>query len=154
MTCRLRSCGRASDQMRVRGGGLAGELGTPENSCVTGAPSASRRAETMPYACGASTAAKPPAPQTKSHATPISPASRSPQASIGHMRRSIIAGDRGGGHLRRVRCMRNRTHRECRSEEHTPELQSLMRTTYAVFCLKKTHELKSTLHNTNTSFNI
>src|SRR3546814_3787368 len=25
----------------------------------------------------------------------------------------------------------------CRSEEHTSELQSLMRTSYAVFCLKK-----------------
>src|SRR3546814_5530768 len=28
---------------------------------------------------------------------------------------------------------------ELRSEEHTSELQSLMRITYAVFCLKKTH---------------
>src|SRR3546814_2467988 len=28
-------------------------------------------------------------------------------------------------------------HREARSEEHTSELQSLMRTSYAVFCLKK-----------------
>src|SRR3546814_10553471 len=27
----------------------------------------------------------------------------------------------------------------CRSEEHTSELQSLMRTSYAVFCLKKTN---------------
>src|SRR3546814_8691957 len=27
-------------------------------------------------------------------------------------------------------------HRACRSEEHTSELQSLMRTSYAVFCLK------------------
>src|SRR3546814_2917113 len=27
-----------------------------------------------------------------------------------------------------------------RSEEHTSELQSLMRTSYAVFCLKKTHD--------------
>src|SRR3546814_2031034 len=27
-----------------------------------------------------------------------------------------------------------------RSEEHTSELQSLMRTSYAVFCLKKTHK--------------
>src|SRR3546814_4414460 len=27
--------------------------------------------------------------------------------------------------------------RRCRSEEHTSELQSLMRTSYAVFCLKK-----------------
>src|SRR3546814_2202597 len=32
-----------------------------------------------------------------------------------------------------------------RSEEHTSELQSLMRTSYAVFCLKK----KNTLHNAN-----
>src|SRR3546814_8844872 len=28
-----------------------------------------------------------------------------------------------------------------RSEEHTSELQSLMRTSYAVFCLKKKHTL-------------
>src|SRR3546814_4219228 len=27
----------------------------------------------------------------------------------------------------------------CRSEEHTSELQSLMRLSYAVFCLKKNH---------------
>src|SRR3546814_6806776 len=32
-----------------------------------------------------------------------------------------------------------------RSEEHTSELQSLMRISYAVFCLKK----KTTIHNTN-----
>src|SRR3546814_9981794 len=30
-----------------------------------------------------------------------------------------------------------RIYRELRSEEHTSELQSLMRTSYAVFCLKK-----------------
>src|SRR3546814_9098643 len=30
---------------------------------------------------------------------------------------------------------------ELRSEEHTSELQSLMRTSYAVFCLKKKHKL-------------
>src|SRR3546814_7839884 len=29
------------------------------------------------------------------------------------------------------------TARSCRSEEHTSELQSLMRISYAVFCLKK-----------------
>src|SRR3546814_4681135 len=33
-----------------------------------------------------------------------------------------------------------------RSEEHTSELQSLMRTSYAVFCLKKKHT-----HNQNTN---
>src|SRR3546814_6754987 len=46
----------------------------------------------------------------------------------------------------------------CRSEEHTSELQSLMRISYAVFCLKKkkktpiyvTH-LPPTTHNTNTN---
>src|SRR3546814_7990878 len=31
-----------------------------------------------------------------------------------------------------------------RSEEHTSELQSLMRTSYAVFCLKKTTQTKHT----------
>src|SRR3546814_9191673 len=31
-------------------------------------------------------------------------------------------------------------HRSGRSEEHTSELQSLMRISYAVFCLKKTHQ--------------
>src|SRR3546814_5262672 len=35
-----------------------------------------------------------------------------------------------------------------RSEEHTSELQSLMRTSYAVFCLnKKTHQHNHTHHN-------
>src|SRR3546814_14874314 len=36
-----------------------------------------------------------------------------------------------GGHSR------GRCHRDARSEEHTSELQSLMRISYAVFCLKK-----------------
>src|SRR3546814_8635515 len=41
---------------------------------------------------------------------------------------------------------------ERRSEEHTSELQSLMRISYAVFCLKKknTHQNKNTLHQTTT----
>src|SRR3546814_3130438 len=38
----------------------------------------------------------------------------------------------------RQRCRRNGLHqRIARSEEHTSELQSLMRISYAVFCLKK-----------------
>src|SRR3546814_5139600 len=36
-----------------------------------------------------------------------------------------------------------------RSEEHTSELQSLMRISYAVFCLKKKHNIKSTQLHTN-----
>src|SRR3546814_10599004 len=35
------------------------------------------------------------------------------------------------------RCRRGRTRSTPRSEEHTSELQSLMRISYAVFCLKK-----------------
>src|SRR3546814_8119936 len=37
-------------------------------------------------------------------------------------------------------------HRIARSDEHTSELQSLMHTSYAVFCLKKTRELNPLLH--------
>src|SRR3546814_8024858 len=44
---------------------------------------------------------------------------------------------------RRAACSRRRC-RGCRSEEHTSELQSLMRISYAVFCLKKNN-----LHHTN-----
>src|SRR3546814_8245212 len=36
-----------------------------------------------------------------------------------------------------VRIRLHRVRRDHRSEEHTSELQSLMRTSYAVFCLKK-----------------
>src|SRR3546814_1027596 len=36
-----------------------------------------------------------------------------------------------------------RNSRMARSEEHTSELQSLMRISYAVFCLKKKKELKT-----------
>src|SRR3546814_5970278 len=44
---------------------------------------------------------------------------------------------RGAGHDRR------RDARQGRSEEHTSELQSLMRISYAVFCLKKTKNTKN-----------
>src|SRR3546814_5084980 len=36
----------------------------------------------------------------------------------------------------------------CRSEEHTSELQSLMRSSYAVFCLKKTKQVMNTQSET------
>src|SRR3546814_10269242 len=41
----------------------------------------------------------------------------------------------GGGNA--CSCDRGRGHSPARSEEHTSELQSLMRISYAVFCLKK-----------------
>src|SRR3546814_8713461 len=40
-----------------------------------------------------------------------------------------------------------------RSEEHTSELQSLMRISYAVFCLKTNIHNKSKLHKKNTKTN-
>src|SRR3546814_4533433 len=39
-----------------------------------------------------------------------------------------------------------------RSEEHTSELQSLMRISYAVFCLQKKKYQNTTLHRLNTIF--
>src|SRR3546814_3821971 len=39
-----------------------------------------------------------------------------------------------------------KTRPEARSEEHTSELQSLMRISYAVFCLKKQHNLHLQLY--------
>src|SRR3546814_8398337 len=60
------------------------------------------------------------------------------------------AGDIGVSGLRTFdeideQCVRVRTHR---SEEHTSELQSLMRISYAVFCLKKKKK-----HNTTNPCN-
>src|SRR3546814_1429051 len=48
------------------------------------------------------------------------------------LRRSITA----------ARCDRTRRESTHRSEEHTSELQSLMRISYAVFCLKKKNKTK------------
>src|SRR3546814_10078490 len=58
------------------------------------------------------------------------------------------AADHGFADPLRHGATRNRAgHRRTRSEEHTSELQSLMRISYAVFCLKKKKKLK--LYSTN-----
>src|SRR3546814_6954830 len=44
-------------------------------------------------------------------------------------------------------------HRPHRSEEHTSELQSLMRISYAVFCLKKKNTKKLNKQNTDKTRN-
>src|SRR3546814_2106081 len=44
-----------------------------------------------------------------------------------------------------------RAQREARSEEHTSELQSLMRISYAVFCLKKKKKKKQNKKNQHNS---
>src|SRR3546814_4775222 len=51
----------------------------------------------------------------------------------------------------RPRCCASSAGSGDRSEEHTSELQSLMRISYAVFCLKKKKKLKK---NTPTQLNI
>src|SRR3546814_9595056 len=52
------------------------------------------------------------------------------------LRRAAAAG-RGDGGVHRVRRRDHPRYARGRSEEHTSELQSLMRISYAVFCLKK-----------------
>src|SRR3546814_7283633 len=49
-----------------------------------------------------------------------------------------------------IRHENSRRRRHGRSEEHTSELQSLMRISYAVFCLKKKTKRKQRITNTNT----
>src|SRR3546814_2304819 len=58
------------------------------------------------------------------------------------------AGDEVGWKARCDAGVRTRGHRATRSEEHTSELQSLMRISYAVFCLKKKKN-NDTRHNTD-----
>src|SRR3546814_6080673 len=66
----------------------------------------------------------------------------------------LLHGDPGGPqeHLDRERLLRpgwpdpDRARERGRSEEHTSELQSLMRISYAVFCLKKKKKNKQIMH--------
>src|SRR3546814_6222401 len=61
----------------------------------------------------------------------------------GHVARGEVAAlDRRRRRLERVA---RRGAADPRSEEHTSELQSLMRTSYAVFCLKKKHTHETTV---------
>src|SRR3546814_6221877 len=52
----------------------------------------------------------------------------------------------GGGRQRRALVLGR--HIDARSEEHTSELQSLMRLSYAVFCLKKKKTMTTTIMGT------
>src|SRR3546814_1803086 len=65
---------------------------------------------------------------------------------VGHDRAAPAPGaeraDRGQGEHRRAE-RQDRALRRERSEEHTSELQSLMRISYAVFCLKKKNKKQS-----------
>src|SRR3546814_9265606 len=54
-----------------------------------------------------------------------------------HLHHRVQHADEEGGGKRDAEIMRNEVGQHLRSEEHTSELQSLMRSSYAVFCLKK-----------------
>src|SRR3546814_2364173 len=71
--------------------------------------------------------------------TPPRFSSDSPPARSSPVRVSLVRAERHG----RGRC-RRRWRRAGRSEEHTSELQSLMRISYAVFCLHKKTNTKHT----------
>src|SRR3546814_7366650 len=74
-----------------------------------------------------------------------------PYTTLFRSRKSGIAPGLGGGIARSkiARAPYPRSPRPCRSEEHTSELQSLMRISYAVFCLKKTTHTQTKLTNTH-----
>src|SRR3546814_9770535 len=86
--------------------------------------------------------------------TPLRPAIGGPLRALQRFRQRRAAKDRRGvGRRRRAPIPRillagfPRPEPRARSEEHTSELQSLMRISYAVFCLKKK---TSIIHITNT----
>src|SRR3546814_1968148 len=72
---------------------------------------------------------------------------------IGRSGMGIVAA--GGCMHQHDRAIRLRHHLNARSEEHTSELQSLLRTSYAVFCLQKqktsTYDLLLGSHQSATS---
>src|SRR3546814_3129023 len=62
--------------------------------------------------------------------------------------RSIVGQDKTVLHIKLNRPeKRNALSSDLRSEEHTSELQSLMRISYAVFCLKKKKKNNKQTHN-------
>src|SRR3546814_3033565 len=63
-----------------------------------------------------------------------------------HPEEGLAGKDRRGRDAQRRELERGRRHH--RSEEHTSELQSLMRISYAVFCLKKKNNKQTYAHKT------
>src|SRR3546814_10345777 len=71
----------------------------------------------------------------------------------GHPHARCECGARRAGTINRFRDERERLVLG-RSEEHTSELQSLMRISYAVFCLKKKNEQNQSIHSHITSITL
>src|SRR3546814_1837138 len=86
-------------------------------------------------------------------ARPSAPPGLAQQLRRARRRTDLVVGaeggpDRGHGHRRAPR-----RPRRGRSEEHTSELQSLMRISYAVFCLKKKNKHKNKQEPTRINMN-
>src|SRR3546814_9535981 len=78
-------------------------------------------------------------------------------AGIGERRQQLQQpgiGARMGRAIGQRRVGHRRRRRQGRSEEHTSELQSLMRSSYAVFCLKKKNVQRSTNRERRESFEL
>src|SRR3546814_2760537 len=91
-------------------------------------------------------AAIPPPSRTRFGSPPLHIAEPGAESSPGKRKgRSArsSAGGAGGGNPRNFTRKRRCGGRARRSEEHTSELQSLMRNSYAVFCLKKNNRRQS-----------
>src|SRR3546814_2784766 len=76
----------------------------------------------------------------------LPPASRSATCSTLSCKPTVASRKR-----RNCNACARKTSASSRSEEHTSELQSLMRISYAVFCLKKKKKQRAMIHNYITS---
>src|SRR3546814_2586081 len=90
-------------------------------------------------------------PRAPVFSPPVFPPCAFPPCAVsGQPGRSAAAGGCGAA---AERLYRHRRRWCCRSEEHTSELQSLMRISYAVFCLKNKKQKRIYKDKTNEQYN-
>src|SRR3546814_10156976 len=80
----------------------------------------------------------------------VSPRTSEPRQNCTKLRPSGSDRLASSGSIARHKHILQRTLQVLRSEEHTSELQSLMRISYAVFCLKKKKQITSTTNKAQT----
>src|SRR3546814_9045854 len=114
-------------------------------------PRSTRTDTPLPYTTLFRSTARYPCASRRSHACNLAAiAAALPCSHGGRARRRVSVRSRKHGHARTHgrQPAGRRGSREGRSEEHTSELQSLMRISYAVFCLKKnTTQTHTTVHH-------
>src|SRR3546814_2722195 len=87
--------------------------------------------------------------QTIGHNAPDSSSQRSRYRAFAALRSALAMRAPDGGALRHCHPTQHSATNPARSEEHTSELQSLMRISYAVFCLKKKNTITNKKHHLN-----